>query len=793
MKLFIFSFLILLSNLFWGQNIYLGKVIDSETKEPLPFVNIRIGSSQNGFTTDIDGVFEYESDVKIENFEFSYLGYEKLEQTLEVAVQNTVFLTKNSIGLEEVVIDADYNPALPIIKKVIRNRRSNNPEKNLDFYYESYNKLTLGAELDSSGSASEDSSYLMMQQFFAKQNLMLIETVVETYHKAPNKTKDIVIATRTSGLQNTMVPMLATELQAFSFYNTFFTLSNVQYISPITNEGFSKYNYKLLDDYIENDDTIFVVSFWPKEKRVFKAMEGVLNISSDKYGVKNVIAKPVNSKGSIEIQINQKYQQINGVWFPEQLNSNLVFRNLSVGGLDMIGKSVSYLKNINLNPSDDELKFGDITLEMDIKDKTQNDSSLSNSRHNPLSSRDSLTYQVIDSIGEELHLDEKMLLLESVLDGRLPLGPIDLDIKKVFGYNNYEGIRLGAGLFTNDRLTKKMTIGGYFGYGFKDKAWKYGGELDVKLWPKKGVGLNVSLTHDISQAGSIAIGANEKLGSNQDLYRFYTTLYDQDINWKASLRFRVKGVKAKITGKLQRLTPLYNYQFEQIMGENTVLATSEFYYSLIGAELCYSPFSKVMYNGSRLVDISSKYPVFNLSFQQTIPYITTNEFQRLLVKVTDNFSFPFIGKSNFVLIGGVVSQEVPFSYLFNQQGTKENFELSVFESFETMYVNEFYASAFVNAFWEHNFGILARKGKFQPELAIYQGVGFGDKAKVNYHTQLEGKTMEKGYYESGMKIHNILHSSTGGFGLGIFYRYGPYLLDKQNDNFTFKITISMGF
>ena len=296
MKVLIFTILFLLPSLFWGQNIYSGIVIDSDTKEPLPFVNIRIGSSQNGFTTDIDGVFEYESSGKIENFEFSYLGYEKLKQTLEVIVQNTVFLTKNSIGLEEVVIDADYNPALSIIKKVIHNRRSNNPEKNLDFYYESYNKLTLGAELDSSKSTSEDSSYLMMQQFFANQNLMLIETVVETYHKAPNKTKDIVIATRTSGLQNTMVPMLATELQAFSFYNTFFTLSNVQYISPITNEGFSKYNYKLLDEYVENSDTVFVVSFWPKEKRVFKAMEGVLNISSDKYGVKNVIAKPVNSE-----------------------------------------------------------------------------------------------------------------------------------------------------------------------------------------------------------------------------------------------------------------------------------------------------------------------------------------------------------------------------------------------------------------------------------------------------------------------------------------------------------------
>ena len=70
----------------------------------------------------------------------------------------------------------------------------------------------------------------------------------------------------------------------------------------------SKYNYKLLDEYVENTDTVFVVSFWPKEKRIFKAMEGVLNISSDKYGVKNVIAKPVNPKGSMDIQINQKIQ-----------------------------------------------------------------------------------------------------------------------------------------------------------------------------------------------------------------------------------------------------------------------------------------------------------------------------------------------------------------------------------------------------------------------------------------------------------------------------------------------------
>lgn len=289
------------------------------------------------------------------------------------------------------------------------------------------------------------------------------------------------------------------------------------------------------------------------------------------------------------------------------------------------------------------------------------------------------------------------------------------------------------------------------------------------------------------------MGMDRKLGNSQDLYGLYTTLYDEDVNWKASLRFRVKGVKVKIIGKIQRLAPLYNYQFEQITGENTVLSISEFYYSLIGVELSYSSFSKVMYNGSKLVDISAKYPVFDLSYQRTIPYLTTNKFSRLLVKVTDNFSLPFFGKSNFAIIGGLVSKEVPFSYLFNQQGTKKDFEISVFESFETMYVNEFYASAFVNAFWEQNFGTFLRKGPFQPELALYQGIGFGDKVKVNHHAHIEGKTMEKGFYESGVKIHNIIHSGTSGLGFGMFYRYGAYALDKQKENFTYKITLSIRF
>jgi len=793
MKLtFVFCF-ILFPILFYGQYNYSGVVLDSITHEVLPFVNIRIGSTSNGFSTDIDGMFEYESQKKIPFFEFNYIGYTSSQTVLEPEVLNKIYLVSSSIGLNEVVIDADYNPAIPIIKRVIENRKENNPENNLDYVYESYNKLIVGAEYDSLKAVSKDSAIQKMQQFFAKQDLMLIETVVKTIHKAPRQTKDFVTATRTSGLQNTTLPMLATELQSFSFYNTFFTLSDVQYISPITNEGFTKYTYKLLDEYIEGHDTIFVVSFTPKKGRAFDAMSGVLYISTYRYGVKNVIAKPVTSEGMAIIQINQRYQVIEGSWFPEQLNSTITMVNMTMEGLKIVGNSVSYLKNIQLNPPDSELEFDNITLEVNVEEKELNDISLSEARNNPLSSRDSLTYQVIDSIGKVAKLDKKLNAMESLIEGLIPLGVVDIDLNKAFNYNRYEGFRLGAGLYSSKRLMKKIKVGGYFAYGFKDKAWKYGGEIDFKLWPKKGVGLNFAYSNDIRQAGSLEIGDERKMINNQKLYELYASIYDANETWESAFRFRVKGVSSKIIAKLQRLQPLYDYSFNESIGQNLIVNYSEYYYSLLGVEVNYSPFTKVMFDGSKLVEISSRYPVLSVSYYQTVPYLTTAEMKRLLVKVEDDFTLPFIGKTNISIVGGVVNEDVPFSYLFNQKGTKNNFDVSVFESFETMNTNEFYSSAFVNAFFEQNFGTFIKKGSFQPEFAIYQGVGFGNKINTLSHGFLLGSTMEKGYYESGIKIHNIIHSGASGFGFGVFYRYGAYSLQNKPENFAYKITMSLGF
>jgi len=55
------------------------------------------------------------------------------------------------------------------------------------------------------------------------------------------------------------------------------------------------------------------------------------------------------------------------------------------------------------------------------------------------------------------------------------------------------------------------------------------------------------------------------------------------------------------------------------------------------------------------------------------------------------------------------------------------------------------------------------------------------------------KTMDKGYYESGLELNNLLKSGFVHIGVGGYYRYGPYAFSLPIDNFVVKLTITISF
>jgi len=73
-------------------------------------------------------------------------------------------------------------------------------------------------------------------------------------------------------------------------------------------------------------------------------------------------------------------------------------------------------------------------------------------------------------------------------------------------------------------------------------------------------------------------------------------------------------------------------------------------------------------------------------------------------------------------------------------------------------------------------------------------MGWGGWTNREGHAGLSGSTLERGYFESGLSFDNLLVLNNSGFGVGVFYRYGPNALDGgPGKNVFVKMSISFLF
>ena len=232
---------------------YNGRVLDQKTREPLAFVSIVEQGSVNGTYSDIDGRFALTmidtSSVVLMNL----VGYESLNTKYASDEFITVRLKEKENLLNEIVIRPSVNPAERIMTKVIERRKINNPESDIAFTYDSYNKLVFGANPDSTTMADSakfaalDSSTQEAYKFLSDQYLFMMESATQRKFYPPDKSEETIIANRVSGLKTTEFFLLGTQLQSFSFYGQSVDLLGVTYMSPLAEQAISKYLFILED------------------------------------------------------------------------------------------------------------------------------------------------------------------------------------------------------------------------------------------------------------------------------------------------------------------------------------------------------------------------------------------------------------------------------------------------------------------------------------------------------------------------------------------------------------------
>ncbi|MEF8809585.1 MAG: DUF5686 family protein [Bacteroidales bacterium] len=798
----------------FGQRINIeGKVIDANDREPLAFVNVLYGEPPKGTTSDIDGKFQIEIPSSVQSVKFSYLGYHSKTVSLESlrkSSMSTIALKSKSFALDEVVVKPGTNPAVQVIQKVYKNREEHNPENMDAFSYRSYNKFVFtidSSRIDectpekSSGdtmaidTTTVDSTDIKLRRFMDKQHILLMESVSERKYLSPGYSNEQVLASRVSGFSDPSLVFLATQIQSFSFYDNFISLGDKSYINPISKNSARRYLFLTEDTlYHEPHDTTVIISFRPRKNKNFDGLKGMLHVNTCDYSLTRVIAEPVYSSGNFTIKIQQKYDRIGGErWFPTQLNTRIgvkeVFVSSSTRDYHLVGDGRSYIRDIYMNPPLDKSDFDNTGISVPSSAYERSEEFWKRYRVDKLSSNDSTTYQVIDSIGEAHHFDARMKRFKTLSTGYYPVSFLNLDLTRLLNYNEYEGFRLGMGLMTNEELSEFFSAGGYFGYGFRDKDWKYGGRLRLNIHEKSESRLEVTYKNDVAESGGYQFLKEQGVFSPA-MYRQYLV---ESMDWvkerqmSYSLR-TLKYLKLKLFIRKSTVNPLEDYRFRKdgnVYQGNFHITEGGFKARFAWKEeFAETPWGKF--------SLETDFPVVYANFTRGMNILNGNfEYTKVEAAISNEIRTKNLGKTKMQLVGGMIGGPVPAFNLYTGHGSYGS-RLNIYSehSFATMRLSEFLADRFVSVYLNQDFkSLLFRKEGFSPNIMWLNNLGWGWLNKPSRHDGMNTQSFAKGYFETGVMADNILGTSLFNYGFGIFYRYGPYAFDKFSDNLAYKISI----
>lgn len=783
------------------EHVISGKVIDETNRQALAFVNVVVNDGKYGGMTDIDGKFSVTAPVTITKIIFSYVGYESLEMPVSRDCRRlNVALKPQQFQLDEVTVNAGKNPAHRIIDSVMAHRADNNPDNLGSYSYTIYDKMVFTIDSTDFGKVKSDTMPHPDQQKFAsildKNDLMVMESVSEISFMAPDRKQQNVVANKMSGVKEPSFIYLVSSMQSVSFYDEEISISDKRYVNPISRGSKEKYFFWLESVTAAKDgDSLYTVSFHPYKGTNFSALQGAMTISSDNWAIQSVKVAPAKAEGLYNVSIQQLYEKTGGQWFPKQLNTNLVFPTIAVTldnelfPMAAIGKS--YLSGIRINPPLDKKDFSEVAINV-LPDAASRDEDFWNQhRIDSLSRRTRATYRYMDSVSRDvLSLDFMFNMMRKVMeDNSIPVGMFDIRLDKMLDYSYTRGYGLGLGLATNERFSKLMSITSYWKYWTRLKSADMGLGVNFAIDPQRQAEAGV-----FGEIGFDAIGAFDGFDEGGSLLSpsNYKHLYSNSIA-------RSKGIQAMASSRMGEHFKVFltlerkdmNYDEPIPVDDAITVGMKEASFTTAKVRLRFAYKEKFISDANGIRSIGTLYPVFWFSYLRSFKDVLGGDyaFNRYQFQVSKNFYTKYLGVSQVMFQAGFVDQTAPLTDAFCFASTWTHFGLYAPGSFCTMRRNEFFCDRFSALYLSHNFcGMLLKSDSqwFKPELTVATNIGWGTLRDAGVGARKEIKSVEKGYFESGMVIDGLLCMPLMKLGVGVFYRYGPYALEGIWKNFAWK-------
>lgn len=785
-----------------AQRVCTGVVLDSLTKKPLPFSTVSAGE-KNTVISEIDGQFSIALNNNSQQLSISYVAHRtKLVSVEALRSGDTILLSPAGGVMNEVVIRSQFDKIRRIVNLAVKNKTLNNPER-LD-HYECNIYYKMNADLVSMGipdttgpfvPAINDSTKEERAFFSGEKHLIFSESYSKRIYKKPQQLQEIVLASRFSGLKKTYFTNVVTDILPFHVYTDYINLNGTDYVNPIARGWQQRYRFLLTDELLVGGDTVFLLSFEPRKKGSFNSLTGAVYINSNGYAISHFISSTGDSTKDRQIKFEQIYSQVNGKWFPRELNYDLVIRNMMSSYMQLIWNGHSVIDSVRINQPLSLRIDKAYPVKMGDSIDLHSEKDWEGYRKDSITQKEKNTYQFMDSLVEEHHLDKLAEIAGPLAVGKFPVGKFDIDINRILSTNRYENFRLGLGLYTNDRVSRYYSVGGWFGYGTKDKVWKYGGSAAIFFGGNKENTLNISYQKNYRSPGESFIHPELQQKSFRNAL---LRMVDQFEETSVTLSLRLGYWELRPEVKKEMVRPLYESDF-MVNGKRLNRFTA--YEAGVGFRYAYGE-KRYPAFGYYLSD-GTKYPIFYLRL--LMGQLSSGDFEanylRALAAVTYTHHLNRWGNDRIRLEGGMIhtfqDEPLPPSFLLAGRGLKVNDINNYTEGgFLTMRPFGFYNDSYVSFFYKHEFDWFLWDTKWsKPFIGLAHNLGYGWLNARNRAATGFIQSMKNGYHESGFMLNQLLrlnlHFGEVNLNGGVFYHWNHGW--KWKDNNSWVLGLSFGF
>jgi small nuclear ribonucleoprotein (snRNP)-like protein len=770
-----------------------GKITDSQTGEPLPYVTVSVkltNGTRKGVATNFDGVYNLVITTAIvtDSIYTSYVSYTPSRKSIPKVGDHEINfqLSIDSKMLKAINISPKtyVNPAWEIMAQMVKHKPDNDLQKLKSYQYQSYNRIELSLT---------NLSEKMKQRKVFKQILPLMDSLKKIagdegtpvlpifasetisdyfYQRDPLRKSEFVKRTKSAGVgieDETLVSQLigSTFLQ-YNFYKNFLRLAGKDFISPLSDSWKTFYNYELVDEHDKiAGKEYYKIEFKPKRGHDL-AFNGVMWITKDDYALYRVDASvppDANLNFLSKVRIQQEMVQPMGTtaWLPDKTRITLNINNLTKNLSGFICKF--YLSNSDIEINKDypqDLFKEPVVMADDVAKKDDRYWVLN--RHDSLTVADKRVYQMIDTVKNLPIVKTYATFAGMLINGYYKIGKISLGpYPYTVSHNDLEGTVLRLGGITNTRFSDKWILGGYAGYGFKEDKLKYSASVDYITSRRPWTEVGASYLHDISQTGyqyeSFTLSGNNVFNASINNGSISTRgPFFQNVIKAYVQRDLQTTLRAKITATHSTFDPLTPFEYHDPDDQNvyTNYQTSE-----ISAELQWRPGTRQLQsnkiNKRMMVGNGADNATFTLRYIHGIKGLGGDfNYDKIFGNIQQKIHMGIWGKGEYSITGGFIPSNVPYTLVENHRF-----------NFNTMRFLEFASDRFVSlTYTQHMDGLITNSIPLLKALnvrtVLVADILEGSLSTTNNEAFRRGRTIvdrslgSVPYVEVGYGVENIL-------------------------------------